>query len=177
MIPEGFGDYWLNSMEAGRLSWNNSAAPVTFLPPTWVVRTSRFDGSLPFYPPIPLTGNYVRVEPNFDIHTVALLGLALSNVQYPAAPDRARVTLFLHGISSNSSTFGSSIPDIITHVMVHELGHVLGLDDGNVFRDGARTPVLGSNVYGSVMNHPNTAWGPITSPTGFDIDSVKMIYD
>jgi len=57
---------------------------------------------------------------------------------------------------------------LITHVMIHELGHAIGLRDNPTG--------TGLAQHGTVMNHNPNINNLLLAPSRFDTDSVNMLY-
>jgi len=72
---------------------------------------------------------------------------------------------------------GYTVVDVITNVMIHELAHTVGLNEGGSGLSGPGNPILfGLTCNGSVMNACANLNRRIF-PTDFDIQSVRMIYN
>ena len=83
-----------------------------------------------------------------------------------------------HVRRNSGYTFGN----VVENVMTHELGHAIGLRDGDHTHpySGHHTNELGGSPDGSIMNHNRSRnirrVGTYQIPTSFDIISVNMIY-
>jgi len=75
---------------------------------------------------------------------------------------RFDVTLHAYAINRHVTNRSYSLRNVATSIMVHELGHSIGLR--NIYR-------------GSSAMNVNRSRNTVMSPTQFDIDSVRMIYD
>lgn len=157
---------WLTAMEVGRHNWNISAAPVTFLLPcsssdnrviamhheaTWFGEVNAWPIGIPF---------------RTDRFTLMLNSRRITSYALERSP------------TDDAPIREATLSTVITSVMGHELGHVVGLQDGPsgsplgpsyllYFRDRANA---------SIMNVDRDRL-VVTRPTPFDIESVKMIYD
>lgn len=78
-----------------------------------------------------------------------------------------QLNLYTSRINSYPLGSGTTRSNVITNVMVHELGHTIGLEDG--FR-------LGGSYNSSVMNGNRTRTNTGV-PTTFDVNTARMIYE
>jgi uncharacterized repeat protein (TIGR02543 family) len=135
---------WINNMNNGRNSWNNSSAPVTF----------NNNYSVNTVVAAPSTSDYL-----------GWVNLRRTNTTI----DDFNITLNTTAIIDYATVRNYNVNNAAASVMAHELGHVLGLRDGDTFN-------LGGSANASVMNYDANR-NIITGPTAYDIESVKLIYD
>ncbi|MCL2572693.1 MAG: InlB B-repeat-containing protein [Defluviitaleaceae bacterium] len=136
---------------SGANSWNSSSAPVNFtVSPTSL--TSR---------------NRVIVEEHRNRPDV--LGWAQNGV-LGFRINWFEIVLNSYAIENLASWEGYNLQHVITSVMVHELGHTIGLEDGFI-----GNPHEGY-INSSIMNQDRSR-GTLYRPTQFDIVSLSYIYD
>ena len=150
------GSTWHNGVSQGMRSWNDSMAPITFTES-------------------PVSGNLVFLRESCNT-IEQLLGTRTFGVFYPNSRERGEftsfeITLCPRAIAAHADDNDIEISSVIASVMAHELGHVIGLRDGNQPWNGHPT-ILGDRVDASIMNGLS-----VTGPQDFDIESVRLIYD
>ena len=130
---------WINAMTVGIDNWNESDAPVRF---------EKTSSDL----------NRVIVEPEDDLY---LAGWILPQRVTGTSLDEFDLVLNSNAIRHQADAGRDTLAGVITTVMAHELGHVVGLRDDPPFD--------------SLMSW--AAIGRFYGPTQDDIESVEMIYD
>jgi len=158
LILANYLPIWSIAMEQGRLNWNNSGAPAYFQTPSSSSNNEVLMFDLTYrYPRNPF-GTYQDLERTDD-------GLV----------NRFRVRLCPVFIPDFVDRYDLNLVNFITYVMVHELGHALGLRDGGV---NDHPTILGGSRSESVMNAFSiTEPIVVTMPTAFDVESVRLVYD
>ena len=145
--PFSFNSQWQPGMDQGVANWNSSPANVYFRPNA-------------------SSNNVVRVITENDWTSLGRLTSTRStNLTTESTTTMIRLDLNITTINSHITNNGFTRANVITSIMTHELGHVIGLSDNP---SGG-----GSN---SIMSHSRNR-NQITRPGNFDIQSVNMLYN
>jgi len=131
----------INNAISGASSWNRSAAPVSF-----------HQGA---------SSNTVLAAPHIDRNYLGWVQPVTRGTELT----RFAIVLNTRTIYTHAERWDIPLSNLITSVMVHELGHTIGLADNP-----------GTHANNSIMNQ-NRNRGIVISPTAFDVLSVQLIYN
>ncbi|MCL2572900.1 MAG: InlB B-repeat-containing protein, partial [Defluviitaleaceae bacterium] len=138
---------WQPAMMSGVTGWNNSNTPIGFLVSS-------------------ASNNEVIAEPRRGRHEVAFLGWLEGEVVPGHQLIRFEIVLNSYSIIPYARSIGRDLYEAVTTVMLHELGHAIGLRDNPPVNRIASNSVMG---WWCVEDR-------ILIPTHYDVDSVNMIF-
>jgi len=154
------GDPWRPFMGHGMNNWTvNSGNPITVLPDSGSSNFVRIEDGPP---PVVYAGLMARVSNRVET------GTSLDSFDIVFNRELMQSSFNVSVIAGHPNNLGH----FVESVMAHEIGHVIGLEDGNIDRNPV---VLGGNVNNSIMNFGRVKQN-IRAPQPFDNDSVNWIY-
>jgi len=179
---------WVSNIDRNRHNnywWPSNHIPLQtfridmFLPPEWATGMSRGRAVWTYNVDIPVTFGTPSSASNNRVTAQSerwsQLGRATSVVLSGNHTSRFYIELNSRTITDYVARHSLDLTHVVQSVMVHELGHIVGLRDGEQPQNG-HPMTQGGFSDASVMNAGRNR-ANIRTPQAFDIESVRMIYD